>query len=267
MSDQPANSPIKLEHFQQVLKKHRRSIMAKANVVDVVIGLKESKGKHTGEIAIVVYVDKKVPPKKLFVEDLIKEKLDGVPVDIQIAPSFRSDKERFKPRTRWQRFKEWAIESFIPGLLLIVFLVAFFLPNILKALGTPFDANQTKILYDYLIVVLLGMLVGLVEIISRYQDEPFQTVKSWPGLVYMLLNGTVAATALWLIRLFGWNFLPATLDAPTPEIERWTQVMISGLGAMALFRSSLFNLGMGDTKVSVGPSAVLDILLNTIDKA
>ncbi len=267
MNSTSTDSSINLDHFLQVLKKHRTSIMEKANVVDVTIGLKESKGKHTGEIAIVVYVDKKVSPKKLFVDDLIEEKLDGVPVDIQIAPSFRSEKELFKPRTRWQRFKEWAIESFIPGLLFIVLLVAFFLPNILKVLNIPFTADQANNLYDYLIVVALGMSVGLVEIISRYQDEPFQTVKSWPGLIYMLLNGLVAASALWLIRLFGWNFLPTTLDTPTPNIERWSQVMISGLGAMAFFRSSLFNLGMGDTKVSVGPSAVLDILLNTIDKA
>jgi len=261
MSETKKDFQLDLAPIQKVLDKHKKRLMEKANVVSVGIGLKEINGEPIGELALIVYVDKKMSAKELFADDPIE---DNVPVDIQLAPYVRGGKIRFK--TLRQSFWDSFVENILPGLLLLVLITAFFLPQIVRHYGLLFSQENARSLYDYLIVVILGALVGFVELISRYQDEPFQTVKTLPGIVYMLLNGLVAAIALWMMRLFGWDFLPTNIEIPSIEITRWTQVIISGLGAMALFRSSLFNLGMGDDQVSVGPNAVLEVLLNTVDK-
>lgn len=119
---------------------------------------------------------------------------------------------------------------------------------------------------DYLTVMLLGALVGFVEIVSRYQDAPFRTALTWPGMLYMVINALVAAAALWLIRLFGMELTLTTGTVTSTDTTRWTQVLTAGLGAMAIFRSSLFVLGKEGSEVSVGPSAVLQILLAAIDR-
>jgi len=112
---------------------------------------------------------------------------------------------------------------------------------------------------------MLGVLVGFIELISRYEDAPFRTATTFPGLFYMLINGVVAVAALLMIRLFGWKILPGDSTINT-DVERWAEVLIAGLGAMSIFRSSVLVVGKGDQEVSVGPSAVLEILLDTIDK-
>lgn len=141
-----------------------------------------------------------------------------------------------------------------------VILLMIMLPALLAQAGIQVQAH----FLDYLVVMLLGALIGFVEIISRYKDAPFQMVITWPGMLYMWVNAFVAAGALWMIRLFGWNFLPA--DTANAEVARWTQVLAAGLGAMAIFRSSVFVLGKEEDKVSVGPNAVLETLLSAIDK-
>jgi hypothetical protein len=143
----------------------------------------------------------------------------------------------------------------IIGILLLIFI----LPSILQARSIQISQDFV----DFALVTLLGMLVGFVEVVSRYQDAPFRTATTWPALFYMLVNGSVAAVALWMVRLFGWQFVPGEGNS---EITRWTEVIVSGLGAMAIFRSSLFVIGKEDQEVSIGPNAILEILLNALDK-
>jgi len=143
----------------------------------------------------------------------------------------------------------------IVGILLLIFII----PTLLQGRGIQISQEFV----DFTIVTLLGMLVGFVEVISRYQDAPFRTATTWPALFYMLVNGSVAAVALWMVRLFGWQFVPGD---GSPEISRWTEVLVAGLGAMAIFRSSLFVIGKEDQEISIGPNAILEILLNALDK-
>lgn len=117
---------------------------------------------------------------------------------------------------------------------------------------------------DFLAVFTLGALVGCVEVISRYKDAPFKVALSRPGLIYIGINGLVALLALLTVRLFGWTFT----DRPDASVEiiRWMQVLLSGLAAMTLFRSSLFNFHLADQDISIGPNAILQILLVAVDK-
>ncbi len=158
------------------------------------------------------------------------------------------------------RLGEVLRDSFVL-LLKLATLVGFFAAI---SLLLSIQMNLQAAFVDYLMVMLLGAMVGFVEIISRYADAPFPTSVTWPGIFYMLVNALVAASALWAIRLFNWNVVPGANGST--EITRWAQVIVSGLGAMAIFRSSLFVLGKEENTVSVGPNAVLQILLQAIDK-
>jgi hypothetical protein len=117
---------------------------------------------------------------------------------------------------------------------------------------------------DFLVVFAIGALVGGVEVLSRYKDAPFKVALSRPGLIYIGMNGLVSLLALLTVRLFGWTFT----DNPqtSAEIIRWTQVCVAGLAAMTLFRSSLFNFHLADQDISIGPNAILQILLVAVDK-
>jgi hypothetical protein len=117
---------------------------------------------------------------------------------------------------------------------------------------------------DYLVVVLLGLLVGAGELVSRYRDAPESLFKSpafVPSFVYVVLNMAASASALALIRVFNWTF---SLAGAT---ERWTQVLVAGVGAMALFRSSLFVVRAGDRDIGAGPGAFLQIFRDAADRA
>lgn len=117
----------------------------------------------------------------------------------------------------------------------------------------------------YLAVGLLGLLVGSSELVSRYRDEPLRAVATLAASMYVLINVIAAVAALYVIDAFGWRF---GLDAgASPAVLRVTQVLSGGLGAMALFRSALFNVRMGESDVGIGPSGVLQVLLEAADRA
>ncbi|MEA3350428.1 MAG: hypothetical protein U9Q82_07400 [Chloroflexota bacterium] len=115
-------------------------------------------------------------------------------------------------------------------------------------------------LSDFVFVGVLGALVGMGELISRYRDDPWDTLQRKPGLVYVGLNTFVSIAALILIRGFGWTF------GANSDSVRWTQVLVAGFGAMALFRSSLFTVRISDQDVPVGPNSFLQIVLAAADR-
>src|SRR5258708_7826230 len=78
------------------------------------------------------------------------------------------------------------------------------------------------------------------ELASRYRDATQNALYTRPALLYIALNMAASALALALIRGYGWTF------GPTSGSTRWTQVLVAGAGAMALFRTSLFNVRAGD---------------------
>ena len=115
---------------------------------------------------------------------------------------------------------------------------------------------------DFAIVVALGALIGIGELISRYRDDPASVVMTPPGIIYLMLNASAAAAALALIRLYGWSF---GIEVDDTEKLRWVQVLVAGLGAMALFRSSLFNVRIGNQDIAVGPNTFLQVALTATD--
>ena len=79
-----------LERLRIVRSAHEDTLMRKANVVGVGIGLRQTGGKMTGEPAIVVSVTVKMPVSQLAAGDVIPRELDGVPVDVQAVGKLRA---------------------------------------------------------------------------------------------------------------------------------------------------------------------------------
>ena len=72
-----------IEHIQAVKAAHEAELMAKANVVGVGIGFRQRQQTRTGDVVLVVLVEKKVPRTQLAAQDIIPRQLEGVPVDVQ----------------------------------------------------------------------------------------------------------------------------------------------------------------------------------------
>lgn len=109
----------------------------------------------------------------------------------------------------------------------------------------------------------LGGALGVAELVSRYRDAPAVALRTWPAALYIAINVTASLGAYGLAKVFGWNINLG--DAKSPAAAQWTLVLVCGLGAMALFRSSLFVRRVGDRDIGVGPSSFLQVFLNAAD--
>jgi hypothetical protein len=107
---------------------------------------------------------------------------------------------------------------------------------------------------DWAAVAVLGGVVGASELISRYKDNPWAAIQSWPAIFYIVINSAASAGALGLIHAKSWF-----------RSARWTQILMAGVSAMAFFRTSLFVVRAGDRDVGVGPSGFLQIFLTATD--
>jgi hypothetical protein len=67
---------------QQVKEFHKETILKKANVVGLGLGLKEIDGRKTDEICVVVLVRQKVPRVTLDPQDLVPSSIEGVSTDV-----------------------------------------------------------------------------------------------------------------------------------------------------------------------------------------
>ena len=109
---------------------------------------------------------------------------------------------------------------------------------------------------DWVAVAMLGGIVGASELISRYKDNPFAAIKTWPAIFYIAINSVASLGALGLIHAGKWF-----------ETSHWTQILMAGVSAMAFFRTSLFVVRAGDRDVGVGPSGFLQIFLTAADRS
>ncbi len=118
---------------------------------------------------------------------------------------------------------------------------------------------------EYIAAGLIGVAVGLVELIARYRESPFRAIRTTPAILYAATNLAAAVAALWLLRDV-WPVMRAVGEVADLS-TRVKEVLVAGLGAIAFFRTSLFTLRVGDSDMAVGPSLILDTLLAASDRA
>jgi hypothetical protein len=101
---------------------------------------------------------------------------------------------------------------------------------------------------------LIGASVAVAELLSRYREANL-VWRSPAAHVYVALNGGASMFALYfLARQF-------------PAGEPVSLVLASGVVAMALFRTSLFVVRVGETDVAIGPGGLLQLLLGAADRS
>lgn len=114
---------------------------------------------------------------------------------------------------------------------------------------------------DYFLVALLGAATGCGELMTRYRDAPLRSLKNMSATAYVALNALAGIVGLALLRVFNVDF-----GLTDSNQLRWTQILVGGLAAMALFRTSLFIAHVGDEDIGMGPSGVLQSLLKVADR-
>jgi len=123
--------------------------------------------------------------------------------------------------------------------------------------------------WPYIWVSMLGGLVGIVELISRYRDNPLRAITRFPAIIYIIFNVAASILALYLILAIKPEWLigeGGNLTKVTPA--RWILIVcVAGTAALAFFRSSLFRAKIDEVSVPVGPALILDSLLGALDRA
>ena len=79
-----------IQRVTTIQARYTETLMQKKYVVGVAVGMRKRSGQTTGEVCLVVMVEKKVPEDQLAEEDRIPEEIDGVRVDIQEMGVFRA---------------------------------------------------------------------------------------------------------------------------------------------------------------------------------
>ena len=79
-----------VQRVKTIKAAHEKSLLAKANVVGVGVGLRRRGDEFTDQVCIVVSVRQKVPPNQLAPDDRIPDQIDGVPVVVHITGEIRA---------------------------------------------------------------------------------------------------------------------------------------------------------------------------------
>jgi hypothetical protein len=66
----------------EVQQRHEAELLRYPNVISVATGIRTRSGKPTGEPCLVVYVECKLPRKRLAAKDLLPSDIEGIPVDV-----------------------------------------------------------------------------------------------------------------------------------------------------------------------------------------
>ncbi len=113
---------------------------------------------------------------------------------------------------------------------------------------------------SWLLAAVIGTGTALVELLSRYRDEPFKVIaQSHFAWVYLGLNGVLALGAHWVLLTTEWGAEGSSLDRAGMAIS-------AGLAAAVILRSRVFTAQLGGEQVSIGPGYVVDQLLAIIDR-
>lgn len=111
----------------------------------------------------------------------------------------------------------------------------------------------------WLLALVIGTGTALVELLSRYRDEPFKVIaQSHFAWIYLALNGILALGAHWVLVTSEWGENASNVDLAGLALS-------AGLGAAVILRSRVFTARLGDEQVSIGPGYVVDQLLAIID--
>lgn len=119
----------------------------------------------------------------------------------------------------------------------------------------------------YIVVFVLGALLGVGELVSRYDKITIRTIFTPAFIIYVLLNAILSLFALLLIREFRFDFGVDPLLAKNPTLDLiLLQCLLAVFGTAAFLRSSLFVIQVRNQDVELGPSGFLKVLRTSVDR-
>jgi len=116
-------------------------------------------------------------------------------------------------------------------------------------------------------VAFIGAFIGIGELVSRYKDDPYEAITNRHAVTYTLLNVLSAVMALLALKTLNTNGVEGVLNGEGPASSRVGYTLLAGFGAMGILRSSAFNMRVGKDDISIGPSALLQVMLSATDRA
>src|SRR5882757_3241211 len=119
----------------------------------------------------------------------------------------------------------------------------------------------------YLWAAGIGLAVGLIELVGRYRDNPWRALQTRSAVAYMIINGGAALLALYFLEIWRPEWVFGSPGAAIDTKTRVTAILVAGLGAVTLLRSSFLKLKSPDGEIPIGPSVILDTLLKAVDRA
>jgi hypothetical protein len=84
----PADDEMK--RVMEVQQRYEHYLLGKPHVVGIGVGFAAEGGQPTPQVALVVMVDRKLPPQEVPPMDRIPSQLDGVRVDVQETGGFEA---------------------------------------------------------------------------------------------------------------------------------------------------------------------------------
>jgi len=114
----------------------------------------------------------------------------------------------------------------------------------------------------YFICACIGVAVGASELVTRYRDEPIKAFGAIAAWAYVAVNAGAAIGALYLVKTF-----QLSMGMKEAGSRAAVQVMVSGISAMAIVRSSIVNPKLDGKVKIVGPAAILDSFLNSATRS
>ncbi|MDX1687250.1 MAG: hypothetical protein R3248_04630 [Candidatus Promineifilaceae bacterium] len=85
--------------FAQAKEAHKEDILSRPNVVGVGVGYRETAGILTGDVAVIVLVERKVTPAALSTEALVPREVGGLRTDVREVGEIRAQQSR---TDRWR---------------------------------------------------------------------------------------------------------------------------------------------------------------------
>lgn len=119
------------------------------------------------------------------------------------------------------------------------------------------------VLTQYTLAILIGVAVGLSELLTRYPGNPQSAWKNLSSWIYILINGLTSLLALFLLQTFEVLKEPETTQNLQYKLK---ELFLAGLGGMAVLRASIMTLKVSGQEVSIGPAAFIQVFLNLADR-
>lgn len=113
-----------------------------------------------------------------------------------------------------------------------------------RGTGERIAHGESGHLPAYLGAGVLGLLVGITELVARYRDDPLAVIRAEPGLIYVGVNMAVALVVFWLLHTgqLGGNVFGNSVSTrhPISPVRAMVRAMVQAITWAPVVEGSIF---------------------------